>query len=414
MLVFWLATIVLCCITLWVLWRPLISHSTLKMESVQQRNVAIARERALEIDSLLEADELTQSEHEQAKQDLELALADELATSAELGEQFRSTSTVSHYLILALVPLMAYGLYSTTTNYQPNSSTAAALVQNGEVPSVEELLSRLEEKVNANPQDQQGLFLLAQSYARTGRYAEAAARFEQLIEITQPNADLYASLADVQAMANNQIFDEKISSTLDKALALNPQHVSALWLSGLAKQQLGQPEIALQRWLKLKPIISADVDASQELAILIKDVSAQLGPKADQIVAELSTQSPSPEAGNNNIAISVTVSLDPALQAEVKPGDTVFIYAKAKSGPPMPLAAARQPVSALPITITLDDSMALLPSMKLSDFAEVLVGARISSSGQAIAQSGDLESDVIATSNTAKETIEILVSKRKP
>jgi cytochrome c-type biogenesis protein CcmH len=384
------------------------------MESVQQRNIAIARERALEINSAFDAGELNQAEYDQAKSDLEIALADELATSKELDDQFRSTSKTSRYIILALVPLLAYGSYRLTSNYDPNPLGGSMQTQDGKAPSFEDLLGRLEEKVINDPQDQQGLFLLAQTYSRMGRFEDSAARFEQLIEITEPSADLYASLADVQAMANEQIFDEKISNTLDKALALNPQHVSALWLGGLAKQQLGDPETALKRWLILKPILKDDAESSQELATLIKDVSQQLGAKAAEIGAAMATSLPTSSDLTPEVGVTIKVSLAAEFAAEINPSDTVFIYAKAKTGPPMPLAASRQPVSALPITVTLDDSMALLPQMKLSSFSDVLVGARISASGQAIAQSGDLESELVATQNTVKDIIELVISKRKP
>lgn len=419
MLVFWLVIIALCCLTLWALWRPLQSQSVFKMESIQQRNIAIARERAIEIDSALEAGELSQTEHQQAKQDLELALADELATSKELSDQFKSTSTASHFIILALVPVLAYGSYQLTTNYNANPAEAKTQVQNSKAPPFEELLERLEEKVNENPQDQQGLYLLAQTYSRMGRFEDATTRYEQLIKVSEPSADLYAGLADVKTMANNQIFTEDTSTMLDKALALDPNHVTALWLGGMAKQQLGDPEAALKRWLTLKPILKDNAEASGELASLIKDVSAQLGPKAAELNATLTAEAPAATMSSSSdttsdASITVKVTLSPEFQAEVNPGDTVFIYAKAQTGPPMPLAASRQPVSALPITVTLDDSMAMLPQMKLSNFENVLVGARISASGQAIAQSGDLESEVVATPNIAADTIELVISKRKP
>ncbi len=414
MLVFWLSVAVLCVLTLWALWRPLHSQSALKMESVQQRNIAIARERALEIDSAFEAGDLSETEYAQAKQDLEVALADELASSKELSDQFRSTPKASHYAILALVPLLAYGSYMLTSNFRPDGAETRQQAENGAAPPFEELLAGLEEKVKANPEDQPGIYLLAQSYARMGRYAESAEQFKRLIAIAEPSADLYAGLADVQAMAANRQFNQEISDTLDKALELDPQHISALWLSGLAKQQLGDPETALRRWLTLKPILPDNAEARQELAILINNVNDQLGEKAAQIQAEFEQPAGRKTKTDTKVGLTVKVSLDPALQSAVNSGDIVFVYAKAKSGPPMPLAAVRQPVSSLPFSVTLDDSMAMLPNMKLSSFAEVLVGARISASGQALEQPGDHVSESIATTNTNPDTIELVINKRVP
>ncbi|MCB1814845.1 MAG: c-type cytochrome biogenesis protein CcmI, partial [Candidatus Competibacteraceae bacterium] len=89
--------------------------------------------------------------------------------------------------------------------------------------------------------------------------------------------------------------------------------------------------------------------------------------------------------------VSVTVDIAPELQNRFQTNDTLFIYAKAASGPPMPLAAVRQPASGFPVKVVLDDSHAMMPSLKLSNFQQVVVGARISKGGDVRAQSGDLE-----------------------
>lgn len=419
MTVFWIITAVLCSLALWALWRPLHSYSTLKMESVQQRNIAIANERALEIDSAFDADDISAKERDQARADLETALADELITSAELKDQFTRAPGYASLIVMILVPVVAFGLYQYTSTYQPDAATPVMAGGNNKAPSLDEIISRLEDAVNTNPEDQQGLFLLAQSYSRLGRYDEAASRFEQLLEIAGPDADLLVSYADNSAMANGRVFTHETAAALNKALELNPEHISALWLGGVADQQLGDPEAALRRWLTLRPMLANDSESSQELEILISDVSTQLGAQRVQsIEAEFTGQQAAKQGSQQKAAtqvgITVSVSLSPKLQSEVSDGDTVFIFAKAKSGPPMPLAASRQTVSALPITVKLDDSMAMLPQMKLSNFEQVLVGARISKSGQAISQPGDLESELVTTSNTTPDTIELVISKRRP
>ncbi len=127
----------------------------------------------------------------------------------------------------------------------------------------------------------------------------------------------------------------------------------------------------------------------------IDDARNQLGlePQLPSIVQ--SKDQPQPAAGGaNDQAIEVIIKLDPKLAVKASPDDMVFIYAKALSGPPMPLAAVRKQVRELPITIRLDDSMAMMPEMKLSAFPEVAVGARVSLSGNPIAKSGDLEGEI--------------------
>jgi len=417
MTVFWISTLVLCLLTLALLWRPLKANSALKMESIQSRNIAIAQERLLEIDSAFEAGDLSAEDRDQAQQDLELALADELADSTELKDQFSQAPRASTLLILLLIPLLAFGMYSYTSNYNPDAVAYSAAGQSGEAPSFEELIARIEAAVKANPEDEQGLYLLAQSYAQFGRYEESAERFKQLLALTGPNPDVLVGYVDSRAMADGQTFSRELADMLSQAIELDPQHISALWLGGLAEQQLGDPEKALRRWLVLRPLLAENAEASKELEVLISEAQAELGPRANEVIAAFEKINPAVSVAAQDTAsvasLTVTVSLSPELQDQVSETDSVFIFAKAKTGPPMPLAASRQTVSALPITVTLNDSMAMLPQMKLSKFAEVMVGARISKSGQAISQPGDLESELILSSNTNPDTIELVISKRR-
>ena len=418
MTVFWIIVGTLCLITLWLLWRPLHRHSALKMESVQQRNIAIAHERALEIDSAFETGEISTEERDQARQDLEMALADELATSSELKDQFSQAPLAGSLIVLLLVPLLALGVYTSTTTYQPDTVDLRELAADGKAPSLDEVIGKLEEAVDANPEDQQGLYLLAQSYSRLGRFPEAAERFKQLLEVAGPDPELLIAYVDNSVMANGQVFNEEQAAMLEQALELDPHHISGLWLSGMAARQLGKPDAALRYWLTVKPLLNESPEAIEQLNTLIASVRQELGDaRAQQIEEELAATSTAeataPMQTTGSASVTLTVSLAPELRSEVKDSDTVFIFARAKSGPPMPLAASRQSVSNLPVTVTLDDSMAMMPQMSLSQFDEIVVGARISRSGQATPQPRDLESEMVETSNQASDSIELTISKRR-
>ncbi len=398
-----------------MLWRTFRSHSTLKMESIKQRNIAIAHERSREIESAYEAGDLDTKEYDLAIKDLQLSLADELVASKEMQQEFRASPATINFLLLAIVPLLAIGSYLKTSNFQPDAPGASptmAVAKNA--PSVAELIKQVETRVNEHPNDQQGLFILAQTYASMGRYKEAANRYGQLIKLAEPSADLLSNYADSVTMANDRVFTETTANILNQALALEPTHVSARWLAGLAEQQLGRPDAALRHWLRLQPLLN-DAESSTELAVLIEEVTVQLGQSAEIIIAEEQVVS-SAQTLDTPIGLQLTVSVEIAaeLQSLVEPSDTVFIFAKAQSGPPMPLAVARYPASSLPLTITLDDSMAMLPQMKLSNFEDVVVAAHISKSGQAISQSGDFQSQRIATKNSNPKPIALKISERKP
>ena len=113
-------------------------------------------------------------------------------------------------------------------------------------------------------------------------------------------------------------------------------------------------------------------------------------------------------------AIQVNVSLDPQLAAQAQPDDTVFIFARAAQGPRMPLAIVRKQVRDLPLSVSLDDSLAMSPAMVLSKFTEVTVGARISRSGNAMPQSGDLQGSKSPVVVGKDSNVEITIDSRVP
>ena len=112
--------------------------------------------------------------------------------------------------------------------------------------------------------------------------------------------------------------------------------------------------------------------------------------------------------------LMVKVSIAKSMLKNVSENDIVFIFARALKGPPMPLAAVRKQVKDLPVEVTLDDSMAMMPNMKISSFENVHVVARVSKSGSAMPQSGDLESEARVASAGQKEKIELMINKSIP
>jgi cytochrome c-type biogenesis protein CcmH len=151
----------------------------------------------------------------------------------------------------------------------------------------------------------------------------------------------------------------------------------------MAKAQQGDAVTAIKLWKKLAALLPPGSDSLQEIQGLLTKIEGEAPPAAAQPEAAQPANAPS-------VAIDVQVSLAAELQKSASPGDTVFIYAQALSGPKMPLAIVRKQVSDLPLTVSLNDTMAMMPSMKLSNFAKVKLLARISKSGNAISQPGDL------------------------
>ncbi|MEW8240540.1 MAG: c-type cytochrome biogenesis protein CcmI, partial [Candidatus Thiodiazotropha taylori] len=198
------------------------------------------------------------------------------------------------------------------------------------------------------------------------------------------------------------------------------ENPNVLWLAGILAYQSTDYQSAILRWDTLRTSLTPQSAELESVNGAIDDARKQLGmePEEAELPSIVKKQQPKaqpqPAAAAANEAIKVAVSLSPELQAKTKPNDLVFIYAKAVSGPPMPLAAVRKKVSDLPISISLDDSMAMMPQMKLSGFNEVVVGARISMSGSPTAQAGDLEGEIQPVAPGSAETVQVVINSVHP
>jgi cytochrome c-type biogenesis protein CcmH len=196
------------------------------------------------------------------------------------------------------------------------------------------------------------------------------------------NAGLWADYADALAAANGKQISGQAEKLVAKALAIDPNHPKALWLAATAALQRGDKTTALKHWQHLKKLLPPDSADARVIAANIAEVQ-------DQPAAAAATGEPTAHA--SGATIHGVVSIAPALAKDLKAGDTLFIFAKASNGPPMPLAVLRKKAGELPVKFELDDSMAMTPMAKLSNYGEVVVGARVSKNGSAMPSSGDLE-----------------------
>ena len=174
---------------------------------------------------------------------------------------------------------------------------------------------------------------------------------------------------------------------LKRAVQMHPDSQRGLWLLGISDFQRGQYRNAAATWRLLQPQLEPGSNVAKAVAEQIAVADARAGGAP----AEAASSAAAPAV--QGAALQVEVALAPALKDKLAAGDVLFVYARADSGPPMPLAVARLDASQLPASVTLTDAMAMTPSMRLSSVARVFVGARITHSGQPIAQSGDLEGD---------------------
>ena len=206
---------------------------------------------------------------------------------------------------------------------------------------------------------------------------------------------------------------------IEKVVELEPNDPNGLWMMGLVHYEREAFSQAVASWQRLARMMPADSEDAQALAAYIEEArirgAAETGrARIAAVPAASSEQAPSTTAPTTGGGIKVSVSLAPELADKVSAEDRVFIFARAVQGPPMPLAAARKQVKDLPVDITLDDSMAMMPQLVLSSFPQVTVGARISKSGNALPQAGDLQGEVSPVAPGHQDAVKIVIDSIRP
>ena len=252
--------------------------------------------------------------------------------------------------------------------------------------------------------------MLARSYMSLEQFDKAVGAYEKLHALVGDNPEVLVRYADALAMTQNRKISGKPYALIKTALEQDPANAQANWMAGLAEEELGNYSAALKHWQTVRPLLTTQPQLLQTLDSMIARAKSQISGVA---VAPLAVEQPAVKTAVSE-KITVSVELSPELAAMAQPADTVFIFAQAMQGPPMPLAVSRQQVKDLPITVTLDDSMAMMPQMKLSAYEQVKVGARVSKSGQAMPSSGDLSGSVDSIKPGQDEPVRILINQKIP
>jgi len=363
---------------------PLCRKQSVQAANLDQRNILIAQHRLAELKENRLSGGLSQAQYDEQLADLEQALSDDLDIKSHVSSAQSQGRWIVYVLVLG-VPLLAGSLYLALGNYQAISHSAEMAVDPDtlKLAEINKMVDGLAEKLKKNPDDAQGWLMLGRSYKFQEQYPKAVDAFANAYRLLGDQAEVMLLYADAIAYANDKNLTGKPAELVFKALALEPDNINALWLGGMAKAQQGDPVTAMKLWKKLAALLPPGSDAQQEIQGLLAKI------KSESPQAAAQPQS-SQEANAPSIAIDVQVSLAPELQKLTSPADIVFIYAQALSGPKMPLAIVRKQVSDLPLTVSLNDAMAMMPNMKLSNFPNVKLLARISKSGNAMSQPGDL------------------------
>ena len=306
--------------------------------------------------------------------------------------------------------VLAFGVlgYAWRGNFQglgtgPGSPVAAEAGADGaqhpmDQAQIEGLTQRLADRLKAQPDDAEGWSMLGRSYAVLGRYGDAAAAFRKLIALRPDDAQAYADAADAVGMAQGRKLEGEPEQLIAKALQLDPDNPKALGLAGTVAFDKGDHALAAKHWERALAKLGPDSPMAQQLRGAIDEARQRVGlpplPVTSGAPADAGTAAGAATAATAGAQVQARITLAPALASKVSPDDVVFVFARAAdggAGPKPPLAIQRRQVKDLPLDLTLDDSMAMSPATSLSTQKRVVIGARVSKSGGAMPEPGDLQ-----------------------
>ena len=370
MIDFWLAAGLLLLIALSFLLIPVLRGRRAQREEDRTAlNVALYQERVAELQAQREEGVLTEEQFETGRAEA----ARELLADTEGVAPGRVSSLGKAIPLLAavMVPVLGLGLY-----LHFGSSDKVELTREFSQPpqSLEEMVARLERAAAAQPNSAEGLYFLGRAYMAQNRPADAAKVFERAANLAGRQPELLGQWAQAQYFADDKKWSDKLQALTDEALKADPKEVTSLGLLGIAAFEDQRFAQAIGYWQRLMNELPEGDASRAALEGGIAKAREQLQASGGKVDAAPVAKAPA--------SIKVSVDLAEAVKASALPGDSVFIFARAVSGPPAPLAVKRVTVADLPITVELGDVDAMMPQLKLSNFPEVQLMARISRAGQ--------------------------------
>lgn len=342
-----------------------------------------------ELNAELAAGDVSQAEYDRARTELERqALRSEQAAQAQAQSSQRANWAVALTTAIVL-PLLVATLYLTVGQPAALGNGGAALAQaSGGAPQApdEATLTALKARVAKDAKDAEGWVLLARASFQLGHIDDAIAAYAKVTGLVTDNPNLWVEYANTLAIAHHRDLSGEPTAMVERALKLDPNNFNALAFAGLAAFQRGDQAAALRHWQHLKTLLPQGGEDAKAIDDLIARAGGAHAPSASEAVSAAAPQA--------QATIDGTVTLAAELTDKVAATDTLFVYARAPDGPPMPLAAVRTSTSTWPVSFKLDDSSSMAPGMRLSRFPKVTLVARVSKSGSATPQPGDIEGRV--------------------
>lgn len=383
---------------------PLVRRRTTAPDVRVAANAAIYQEQLEELGAELQRGALTKEEFERASREIEHRIVSEYGKPAAPQPAGWRPNTAAALLVGLLLPLAVVLGYLQLGNLDALSGGAVAEADASahavSPEQMEALVARLSARMQQTPDDAEGWMLLGRSLGVLGKYDRSAEAYARASKLSPKDAGLLADYADALGMARGRKLEGEPFAIIKRALAIDPEHVKSLALAGTAEFERRNYAAAIGYWERILRVAPPESEFARAVAGSIEEARTLGGgalakkeappAKGKQVLPEKKASAAKPAAAGDQ-SLQGVVSIDPALAARLSPGDTVFVLARPATGSRMPLAVARTTVAALPYRFKLDDNMAMAAGATISSHAQVVVAARVSKSGTAVPQKGDIE-----------------------
>jgi cytochrome c-type biogenesis protein CcmH len=379
-------------------------------------NLVILRDQRAELERDLSNGSITADQYEVARAELDRRVLEETGREDFDARASRSGAATAA-VVAAAIPIAAVVLYlvlGTPAALSPDLVAKSGPADGGHevnAQQIEAMIERVKERLAREPGNVEGWVVLARTYYVMGRASEAASAFERAVALAPDDAALLADYADTLGTVQNQSLEGKPAELIARALAVDSDQWKANALAGTLAFARKDYAKAAEHWERVKRTVPPDSPIAQSIGASLAEARSLAG--VGVAAAPADKRAPPSPIGKAAASVAGTVSLAPSLAGQVSADDTVFVIARPVEGSRMPLAIIRGKVRDLPLAFTLDDSSSMSPASRISDHREVIVAARVSRSGTATVQPGDIE---VATApvKVGVRGVSLLIERKVP
>ena len=433
--IFWALLLVMLLVAVVIVIYPLLRVRGSTAIAYKDSNLGLYEDKIAELEADLGEGRIDHEQYQQARQEIDRELLYDVPTESKGTASLHHTSRVKRQPALAvmvsvflpmlsLLVYMELGMYTSTkpqfaeamANAQAKMKAQQAQTERhrktDKTGSIENATQELAERLKQQGGSAAEWTMLGRAYKHLGQYLRSAEAYDQAMKQQSPTAQLMIEYSEALALTNNQRFTPEARALVMRALKLEPNDVNVLWFAGVAEFQEGNYRESLEHLSRLSEYARQDPKMSRSLRIYIDKARNALVTAGEAVpsTGEIpSTAMASGDAANGGASFQVSIDVNEDVRSRFSAGDAVFVYAKATAGPKMPLAVQRLTLGQLPTTVMLADSMTMMEGMNMSSVGSVVVSARVTTTGSAIAKAGDYIGEFEVDDVSATEQVNIRI-----